>query len=65
MKRAFSDFAPEVRAAVDAYDEARRELADSYTITGPGEPEMSDDNKVTIVPMIMAAVRAYIKASAR
>lgn len=61
--RLFSDYPAELQAAVNAYDEARRELANSYTITGPGAPAMSDANKVTIAPMIMAAVRAYVEAT--
>lgn len=54
-KRAFADYPPELRAAVEAYDLARRELNGSA-----GEPPMSDANKATIAPMIMAAVRAYV-----
>lgn len=63
INRPFADYPPEVRAAVDAYDENRRELADSHRITGRGEPAMSDANKATIAPMIMAAVRAYIETT--
>lgn len=55
----FSSLPPKLQAAVNAYDEARRRLANSYTITGPGEPAMSDANKATIAPMIEAAVMAY------
>lgn len=64
MTRTFTDYPSEVQAAVTAYDEARRDLHDSYKITGPRTPAMSDANKATIAPMIMAAVRAYVEASA-
>ena len=59
MSGPFSDLPAKLQAAVDAYDAARRALANSYTITGPGEPAMSDANKATIAPMIEAAVMAY------
>lgn len=62
MAGTFADLPPELQAAVNAYDAARRELANTYTITGPGEPAMSDANKATIAPMIFAAVRAYVGA---
>lgn len=57
MSGAFSDYPAELRAAVDAYDESRRESH------GSREASMSDANKATIAPMIMAAVRAYVEAS--
>lgn len=59
MSVPFAALTPKLQAAVNAYDDARRKLANSYTITGPGEPAMSDANKATIAPMIEAAVMAY------
>lgn len=59
MSVPFSELPPKMQAAVTAYDDARRKLADSYRITGPGEPAMSDANKATIAPMIEAAIMAY------
>lgn len=55
----YADLPPKLQAAINAYDAARRALANTYTITGPGEPAMSDANKMTIAPMIEAAVMAY------
>jgi hypothetical protein len=49
----FTDLAPALQAAVNAYDEARRRSH------GPNEPAMSDANKATIAPMIMAAIVSY------
>lgn len=46
-----------LRAAVDAYDDARR------ASHGPHEPPMSEANKATIAPFIAAAIRAYREAS--
>jgi hypothetical protein len=57
VKRAFSDYPPELQAAVNAYDESRMDAA-----TGSERP-MSDANKAHIAPMIMAAIRAYVEAS--
>ena len=57
-ERRFSDYPPELQAAVNAYDEARRESRGRRS-----EPAMSDANKASIAPMIMAAVRAYVEAS--
>lgn len=59
----FNDYPPELQAAVNAYDEARRGTASSNRLTGCGEPAMSDANKATIAPMIMTAVRAYIEVT--
>ena len=59
MKESFSDLPAKLQAAVNAYDAARRALANTYTITGPDEPAMSEANKATIAPMIEAAVMAY------
>jgi hypothetical protein len=53
MARPFSEYPDEIRAAVDAYDERRRE--------GLHEGPMSDANKAHIAPMIFAACRAYIE----
>ena len=53
MSKRFEDFSPELQAAVNAYDVARR--ASHYGMT----PPMSDANKATIAPMILAAVEAY------
>lgn len=52
------DFPPALVTAVNAYDEARR---DRHTSPGAKrrEPAMSDANKATIAPLILAAVRAY------
>lgn len=57
--RRFEDWPPELQAAVNAYDEARRETHGPHTLS------MSDANKSSIAPMIMAAVRAYFEASTR
>ena len=57
MDRPFTDYPIELQAAVNAYDEARRETH------GGRERPMSDTNKATIAPMIMAAVLAYLDAT--
>lgn len=57
-ERAFSEYPAELRAAVEAYDLCR---CTSYGRTNVRP--MSDANKATIAPMIMAACRAYIEAS--
>lgn len=59
-QRAFSDWPPQLQAAVNAYDEARREIHSTGTYRSAA---MSDANKSTIAPMIMAAVSAYLEAS--
>jgi hypothetical protein len=56
----FADLSPELQAAVDAYDLARRT---SYG--RKGEPPMSDANKASIAPFIAAAVAAYLQISPR
>ena len=57
-ERAFSEYPAELRAAVEAYDLCR------CTVYGrTNEPPMSNANKATIAPMIMAACRAYIEAT--
>lgn len=59
--RRFADYPAELQAAVNAYDDARRDAhTDGIRVK---EPAMSDANKATIAPMIMAAVRAYVEAS--
>lgn len=56
----FSSLSPELKAAVDAYDEARR------TAYGrKGEPPMSDANKASLAPFIAAAVAAYLNTPGR
>lgn len=55
--RLFADYPPQLQAAVNAYDQSRRDD------THYREPPMSDANKAHIAPMIMAAVRAYVEAS--
>lgn len=54
LPRPFAEYPPQLQAAVDAYDHARRE------ISGFREPPMSDANKAHIAPMIMSAVFAYV-----
>lgn len=51
--RTFADYPAQVQAAVNAYDAAR------CASHGGGQP-MSDANKATIAPMILAAVAAYL-----
>lgn len=55
--RLFSEYPAELQAAVTAYDDARRDTH------GGREAPMSDANKATLAPMIMAAILAYIEAS--
>jgi hypothetical protein len=55
----FADLPAPIRSAVDAWD-ARRRMNH-----GPGEPPMSDANKLTIAPMVMAAIRAFFEANER
>lgn len=57
---AFSSYPAEIQAAVNAYDEARRE---AYGRTH--EPAMSDANKAAIAPFIAAAVEAWAQHRAR
>lgn len=56
--RPFSEYPEQLQAAVNAYDESRRTMYGRR-----GEAPMSDVNKATIAPMIMAAIRAYVEAS--
>jgi hypothetical protein len=56
----FADLSPELQAAVNAYDHARRT---SYG--RKGEAPMSDANKASIAPFIAAACAAWLNASNR
>jgi hypothetical protein len=58
--RAFSEYPHQLQAAVNAYDETRREVHSEGK--HPLGPPMSEANKATIAPMIMAAIRAYVEA---
>lgn len=54
---------PQLQAAVDAYDKARISLAMKWH--GSIAQPMSDANKESIAPMILAAIMAYQEATGR